>query len=213
MTVEQLRNIGNIVVGQTTYKNPLTFFPGLEDTIESIKGNNNRFLIKLAIEEKNSYTSYMNVVYAVDLKNPIFKVYFSVFNNGIEFVSNRIYIAYNVTTEGSFDLSLIEKPDIDTMIADIQHYRIRPLNRTDFERFIGIGCVFSINKTINKRGHLSKLSPSIFIDIAKFFKKNETINIENIIQMAFNEIEINEIISEYEKKLIFQEILDYFISN
>lgn len=213
MTIEQLRRRGNIEFYGNTYKNPFDFFIGLGDTIELIKGNSARFLIKKRITQRSNDILYMNIVYAVDLTNPIYKIYFSINHNGIEFVSKRIYIANNITIDGCFDLSTISIPSIDLILSDIECYNSITIDKTRFEKLIGIGCTHAINMTINKRGHLSKLSPSLFINIAKYFKKNETINIESIIILAFNEIETNEIISVYEKKLIFQEILDKFILN
>ena len=50
-------------------------------------------------------------------------------------------------------------------------------------------------------------------NIAKEFKNCDSINFSSLVRQGFNEIEKNEIISIYEKKIIYQKILDHFLSN
>ena len=78
-------------------------------------------------------------------------------------------------------------------------------------KFIGLGCLMASETTINKKFHLSKLSPIIFSKMASLNKKIHNMSLRKLIQFAFNEIEKDEIISVYEKKVIFQKILDKYL--
>lgn len=84
------------------------------------------------------------------------------------------------------------------------------INKNEFYNFIGMGCIESANIIITSLQHKSKLSASLFAKMAKEFRKPSIINFNSLISYGFNEIEKNEIISIYEKKLIYQRILDYF---
>ena len=76
-----------------------------------------------------------------------------------------------------------------------------------------IACIESTINVITNMYHRSKLSAVLFTKIAKEFKNCDSINFSSLVRQGFNEIEKNEIISIYEKKIIYQKILDHFLTN
>lgn len=174
----------------------------------------NRVRIKSLVYNENNIKGYINLVYADDLIKPIAKAYFSLLKNGIEFVSQRYFYSDSIL-EGQKSFKNIEQVfcDWDVFISDIALYDRNVIDKNSFIKLIGLGCILSSSIVITNKYHRSKLSSNIFIQIAKEFKNLDYINFNSIIQKGFNEIEKNEIISIYEKKLIFQRILDNFISS
>lgn len=201
-------------INNDRYLSPKDFFIGLSDFEFKIYGNRERLLIKAKVFEQEDAIGYMNIVYAIDLLHPIAKVYFSLSNNGIEFVDYRNNLYKNIlkNSDSKLDLNSISC-DWNTFLSDISIYDIGTISKNKFISLIGIGCIEANNHVITNLYHRSKLSPNVFLKIAKSFKNCEVINFNTLIQYGFNEIENEEIISIYEKKIIYQKILDHFISN
>lgn len=201
-------------INNDRYLAPKDFFIGLSNLTFKIYGNRERLLIKAKTFEQEDSVGYMNIIYATNLVHPIAKVYFSLSVNGIEFVDYRNNLYRNIlpNSDSKIDLNSIVC-DWETFLSDISIYDIGTISKDRFINLIGTGCIESNNHVITNLYHRSKLSPNVFVKMAKTFKNCESINFNTLIQCGFNEIENEEIISIYEKKFIYQTILDHFISN
>ena len=196
------------------HKTPKELFLGLEDLNPEIiiAKSNFRFLIKKKLFDRNGNYGYINIAYAQDLTHPIYKIYYSFVNSGIEFVSYRFSKteSFDQNTE-SIDINDYIDIDWDVIQADLSVYEDIEMDEDNLIKFIGLGCLMASETTINKKFHLSKLSPIIFSKMASLNKKIHNMSLRKLIQFAFNEIEKDEIISVYEKKVIFQKILDKYL--
>lgn len=196
------------------HKSPKDFFQGIESlNIDSVIAKSNfRFLIKKKLFDRNGDKGYLNIAYAQDLVHPIYKIYYSFIDSGIEFVSYRFSRteSFDENTE-SIDINDYIDVDWDVVQADLNVYSDIDIDEDGLIKFIGLGCLMASETTINKKFHLSKLSPIVFSKMASLNKKIHNMTLRKLISFAFNEIEKDEIISVYEKKVIFQKILDKYL--
>lgn len=210
MNIQDFISINNV-----GFKNPKDYFIDLANYNFYVYGNQKRLLIKIPIESIGGKIKYINIVYAVDLVHPILKIYASLSDNGIEFALNNSITCYPISYSDDINIEINKLIfNWDEVLGLTQACNsIGSLSKNRFAFFIGIGCIESSNNVITNMYHRSKLSAILFTKIAKEFKNCDSINFSSLVRQGFNEIEKNEIISIYEKKIIYQKILDHFLSN
>ena len=196
------------------YQSPSSCFLNFNETFKIYYGGPARLLIKFELESSVTQTKYLNAVYSLNVCNPIFKLYPSMSINGIEFVGNVGNSSYNITNEEKIKIDVIGYTTDWSHIEGLANkfMSVGNITKNQFHYLIGLGCVQASNKTITNSQHRSKLSASLFTRLAKEFRKSDIINFNSLIIYGFNEIEKNEIVSIYEKKLIYERILDDFLS-
>lgn len=212
MTKEELYQLNDITVNSQVFKAPCAYFVGLINLDpDIIIGTDKRFLIRKVVESSDTTQVYLNIVYALDLTHPIYKLYYSVCHLGTELISSYIVSDF-INRHDRIDLSLL--PNFSESSKNDLINKIRLNNDPvliDTPLLIGLGVIEATKQTVSRRFHQSKISPNIFVKMTKLFKSNKYFSYNQILNFGFDEIEKDEVVSIYEKKLIFQQIIDSYI--
>ena len=197
-----LLNLGDI----NGFTNPIKFF-GLQNANVNItnKGNS-RFLIEVPHE---NMIDVINYVYASDLEHPIYKVYLSSYESYYEEI---VKLLSGKLIQGQQHSSIVFK-DFDPYLNSKKEDKINKFifDQKTFDWFIGYGISESFNSNITTLYHRNKISPTVFTNLSKELRSRKYTKTRDIINIAFKQMSKFEIISQAEKKLIFQKILRDFI--
>ena len=204
MNRSDLLNLGDI----NGFKNPIEFFDLGEVEMKITSKDNKRFCIEVMQENMTDVVTY---VYASDLEHPIYKIYISSYKS---FYEEVIKLLSGKLIQGQQECP-ITMCDFKNFSSIAKNPKVKDFtfDQKKFDWFIGYGIAESFNANITTLYHRNKISSTVFTNLSKELRGRRFVSTRDIINTAFKQMSKFEIISQAEKKLIFQKILCDFILN